>query len=650
MDERLYINGQQVDLSKDNTDFSRTLQCNDLASLSDRQTNFSKNLKLPKTPVNQQIMGYLGTMGNQSPLPYHKNTCDYFVGNDKIIHNGWAIVNESNPIYYDVHIYDGNIDLFKSIENKTLGDMYVGEINHTKSVSSVINTWSNDLDYCYILADYNGKSIVSGDTVNIDYLIPSVKVSYIWNRIFETYGFTYTGNIFESVDFNNLYMTYPKGVTPEDNDNILPIAIFNGGATNFNKGGSKRYILDGGTGFTSTYASMISSPSNYANGYGDTDEHIYALESRKFNIKITGKIQAVQTTNFSNQIPIDIWFVKDCVGLDPYNAMVSNRYREKIAEGITYTHNLNINHNFILDVGETFSIIGVSPDNIQHLYTSSTDFDIDFGTYDDPLYNFQNELKDFATNDFLKEIIWHFGLTMYEDKFTNNYEFRTLDEVVNNRVVVDWSSKFQSLDKEKYLYGSYAQNNIFKYKYNEENANHNDGILLVNNKNLADKKDVISSKIYSPQKDSVPFVELPSVNVYPIWNKEVKDNGQVKYKGLDKRYYFLRAVDYEFGTPCKIASEFASGATTTVTSAKTETYQGIGFDDVVQDYYSPLFSILDNAKIISAKFYLTHTDIANFDFRKLYYIEQLGGSFLINKISNYKIGKLCSVELVKLNR
>jgi hypothetical protein len=76
---------------------------------------------------------------------------------------------------------------------------------------------NNFIPYKYILADYNGQATytstsggTSATTINVDYLVPSVKVSYLWDNLFSTYGFTYSGSIFSSPDFTNLYLTYPK--------------------------------------------------------------------------------------------------------------------------------------------------------------------------------------------------------------------------------------------------------------------------------------------------------------------------------------------------------------------------------------------------------------------------------------------------------
>jgi hypothetical protein len=70
------------------------------------------------------------------------------------------------------------------------------------------------LPYKYKLADYNGQAIntypsggTSATTINVGSTLffKSVKVSYLV-RILSTYGFTYSGSIFSSPDFTNLYL------------------------------------------------------------------------------------------------------------------------------------------------------------------------------------------------------------------------------------------------------------------------------------------------------------------------------------------------------------------------------------------------------------------------------------------------------------
>jgi hypothetical protein len=47
--ERLYINNKLIELSTQTQQFARTLQVNDILSLDDRQTNFTKNIRILNT-------------------------------------------------------------------------------------------------------------------------------------------------------------------------------------------------------------------------------------------------------------------------------------------------------------------------------------------------------------------------------------------------------------------------------------------------------------------------------------------------------------------------------------------------------------------------------------------------------------------------
>jgi hypothetical protein len=60
--ERLYINNKLIELSTQTQQFARTLQVNDILSLDDRQTNFTKNIRIARTPSNVLAMDFLGVL------------------------------------------------------------------------------------------------------------------------------------------------------------------------------------------------------------------------------------------------------------------------------------------------------------------------------------------------------------------------------------------------------------------------------------------------------------------------------------------------------------------------------------------------------------------------------------------------------------
>ena len=175
--------------------------------------------KIPKTPKNIRSLNQLSLVGNNSNLPYEKLKCDLIdaESGEYLIYRGWAVINSSDNDSYNIAIYDGNIDFFKAIENKKMSSLDLSEITHIRTIDTIKDSILNELPYKYIIADFNGAVILdtigNNYNINADYLIPSVKVSWLWNKIFETYGFQYEGTIFNSIDFQDLWLTYPKGTT-----------------------------------------------------------------------------------------------------------------------------------------------------------------------------------------------------------------------------------------------------------------------------------------------------------------------------------------------------------------------------------------------------------------------------------------------------
>jgi hypothetical protein len=101
--------------------------------------------------------------------------------------------------------------------------------------------------------------------------------------------------------------------------------------------------------------------------------------------------------------------------------------------------------------------------------------------------NFTNALAGFTTKDFIYEVTQRFGLTPYKDKYTNNYVFKTLSEIVSTTGAIDWTDKFQNVVSEK-IYMVIMHKNLMQYKYNDDNATYNDGSILINNQKLLIQK------------------------------------------------------------------------------------------------------------------------------------------------------------------
>ena len=164
---------------------------------------------------------------------------------------------------------------------------------------------------------------------------------------------------------------------------------------------------------------------------------------------------------------------------------------------------------------------------------------------------------------------------------------------------------------------------------------------------MPDNKVVINSRIYAPEKNKT--FELPKeTNVYKLWDKEITDTSNVTYKSLDKRFYFMRADNYIFPSSVTIGSETLIDETT-IGQAPFESFFKLPLMDIVQDYYTPIFQILNKAVLVDAEIYLTEKDIVDIDFSKLYWIEELNSYFILNKISNFQGKGSTKCELIKVD-
>ena len=306
---------------------------------------------------------------------------------------------------------------------------------------------------------------------------------------------------------------------------------------------------------------------------------------------------------------------------------------------------------FPLTAGESISLLMRHPNGTQHAVRRNGDSSIELTinkiNYAD--ISFNDAFADFSVKDFLSEVIHRFGLTLFKNKYNNNYEFLTLQEILQSPNPVDLSHRFVKKISENYIYGSYAQNNWFRYNYNDKENNHYDSAIQIDNVNLPESKDIIKSKIYSPEKQKSGFMQR-SGNVYKLWEKEVDDDPEegedpIKYKALDKRFYFLRA-EYVHQN---INLRFDETQETAVSNKYyAESYWKLPFYDIIASYYNPVNQILSKAQVITVELYLTDADVADFDFRKLYYLEQFGAYFIMNKISNYISGKTVKCEMVRI--
>ncbi|MDM1523827.1 hypothetical protein HX088_11175, partial [Empedobacter sp. 225-1] len=177
-------------------------------------TPYSGVIELERTPYNISALGGYSILQLTSSLPYSLiygdvYIDDYFIGKYRIIIQKYT----ETKIY--LNLSDNSKFFWDNIQKATLGKtIQLTELMHSKDASTIQQTWSNDLPYKYLIGDYGGLNsyIVNGsEHNNIDFAQPSVRVSYLLDKLIKDAGLTsYTG-----VDMSKDFIVYPNSTEYE---------------------------------------------------------------------------------------------------------------------------------------------------------------------------------------------------------------------------------------------------------------------------------------------------------------------------------------------------------------------------------------------------------------------------------------------------
>lgn len=635
----IFLNNQSLELDND-IELTYTLQVNDIGDVATRQASYISGIKLPKTPNNTQILQGLGLVGDTSRLPYQKPTCQVIDDGFALIPNGWAIIKNTND-YYNLSIYNGIINFFKAIENKNLGiDLDLNLIDHQKNVQNVLNSFTNP-NYRYLLGDYNGRTHYDADNkILIDYLPSSANVKYLWDLIFSTFGFTYSGSIFETDEFKDFWISYPKGVE----GNVPPTQIYSNtnlstGTTNINED----FLIN----------NPIISLSEIQSFNTSLKTTFTALISISLDVTITGMFFSSYT---------------DENGVTQYDGsfrmiLILNNVETEIGYNSTSgPGSFTTTAQLTLNSGDTFSFVAREDLLANNSQISVSYFSINISKYN-TLQSFSEELKDFKITDFVKEIMNKYCLTMFTNDHTNEITFKTIKERVETSVIIDWTDKYVERTNESYIFDTYAQKNNFRYNYNDKEDAHNDGFISIDNVNINANFDILKSITYSPLKETndsfiVGSGQLPTgQRIFKQYDKDVKEvsstsqNAEIKYKPLSKRFYFLHSKPEHapVGTVVFGSINLSNTQTFAGSTIPVANFNQLDMNSIIGANYLPMQTILNDSRLHTIQLALSKFDVMTLNFDALYYFAQEEQYYLLNKI-NFKNNDYSTGEFVRVKR
>lgn len=591
----LYI-GDSKDSKKkidvdDNIEIVR--QVMDIFDISTRVVDYSKSIKAPKTAKNRIIFQGLGF--SDSNFPYQRSYADAYSSGILLMRNAYVKVKNVNQSY-NFNLISESKEIWKLIQNDTLGVLDLSESDHTKTASKLKEFWetgvTDDSIYHYFFADYGGK-LPENNTVFGKYLIPSYRISYLVDQINEKYN----TNIIIPEILNKTFITYSDANELED------------------------------TGDTSVWVKEYSE----ATFVQDLEKWI-APDAGRYRVIITGTIYAGYGWQ-NTDVPVVKFGDFDQRIIFPAN---------QVYDKIYYDVNLSIPYK---DIGKSSQLI------IYDRYGQGKRW-----YFKGKIEVFRSAInvsgnvafKDYKISDLLKEIIYQSGSIPIKNPSNDTYEFVTLKEIFLNEPE-DWSDYFNEEEDETFIIGNYAQNNWFRYKYEDAEDSNKDGVIKIDNTNLETNVDVIKSTLYNtpvnPTKVNIGGTDI-SVQQYQLWQRsseQVDGVFQEKYQPLSGRMFLLTGLEKEVSNFTIDTYGTETATTNKITIANNEDYN---FQKVIQNRYVEYSNILQRAKVRTATFKIPLLVFANFDFKRRIYVKQLGSFFIINKMT-YKTQSLMKIELIK---
>lgn len=597
-------------------------QTSDIGDISKANTSYSWGFKLPKTHYNSRQLQGLGMIGDLSQKPYEKQYVSIIDNGVEIVSQGLLKITETTD-EYKAHVQDGIIEFYNEIKTDTIAEaLDLSDIRHQSTINNMIASQTNP-NYRYLVADYNyQKQDDLGGITNLMQLgmIPSVNMGYLWDKIFEHYGWTYSG----SFKLNNSWMLYPstKDIEVAEGIQVLFVEYPNQIIEDIQEAGW--FDLPNGTPTINATHILQLSPTSWK-----------SLSSGNFIIELIANGTYEYDTPEGHEI-------------EPYSLVmfingIKTPYRDSSWDPVSHTFNLILNVNDIVE----FKVQGRDLDAYFAFIDVDVPTQIKLSISNVVTIDWEQAFIKYKIKDFFKEVMIRQSLTAFTDVLEKHIHFLTADERLNAEII-DWSSKYVERKGEKYVYDSYAQKNYYRHKYDEELSQYSDGILEVNNENLRVEKDLYVSKIYSPLEDLETFKDSAGdffVRNYKMWNAETKldkdDLPITEYKSIKNRFYVIETDQLIYQT---IYID-----TIPMNPYAPAQLNGGLFSTIIEEKYDLIRAIIDQSRIHNIELLLSKADMMALDLEKLYYFEQEKQVYLLNKII-WKEGKTVTGEFIRVNR
>lgn len=221
------IDGETYTLDlTDSTPVTLNYQVSDVITPGSINSSSTLPIIIPDTKNNRQAFGFISNISATSTLFNTTHKCKaYVLVSSVIVMEGYLFVdridvdqNNYNG-YYECTIYADTTNFVKALDEKFLTDLSFSEYDHYWNISGLTASWNSDvsLGYYYPLVD-NGYNLTLADlngsngtaSLGVRDFYPATYVRTIWDKMFNTAGYTYDSAFLNADLFNNLLLLYNR--------------------------------------------------------------------------------------------------------------------------------------------------------------------------------------------------------------------------------------------------------------------------------------------------------------------------------------------------------------------------------------------------------------------------------------------------------
>jgi len=683
MTTEIYFNGQLAYFDKEEV-ITGSYALNKSGDLKSRQGASTNTYTLPFVKQNKAIFSNAELLANEGEGPYTKYTHEVIIEGISVF-KGSAFVAESFE-GYKVQAVAGNSDFYLLLKNNSIRDLDFTDLDHTRDDATVIASWPNTEGYIYPFVDYGkyqnlpSQSIGSDDSLNIVCpadLYPAVFLKTLIQKISEFTGYVFIGEVLSNIRYQEEFFPFANfPFTPEDNEgkfsgvkatlNLPPAISFGVGVrtvvnlTVIEDPGS-HYDIYGF--YTNAYSKYVRVVLDYQAGPGGGRQNISVL-----------KRDAFHASNAPDQLPSDtlVMFsdstrkIESTIFLNPGERLVI------VAENLTVTsQNIAVNE---------FSI-------------QTTEVDQGYGLP----WKFSKNLPDIKLDKFILDFLNRYGLAADTDNELKVVNFVSEDSILL-KTPVDWSGKIDYSQKAEifYRFDGYNQSNRLTYKTSDALPDGFEYDFLIEDDTLSeDLNDEFTSEFsLAPLGNSFlggvqtinanQFIIKPPLAFRGVWVSgesyfinDVVFFANGVYKSIvngpvnDPDYTTVMGIGATEWEPMKQADVWTIAKGTPLISRINRLQDGptVDFQDspaqeikvfaintamdwpsIWGNHYNALKRMLVKTKIPEYALLLNYSDIAQLDLTRPVWFEELGLTFKVDEVKQFKFNEVDStiVRLIRL--